>query len=213
MVRVKICSIASVEDAQAAVAAGADAIGLNFVQESPRCIAEQLASDIRLSLPPFVHVVGVFADRPMREVHRLATRLELDYIQLHGNEQADSLWHYQCPVIRAVRVREPESLELLPAWDDIAAAVLLDGRNRPGQRGEARFDPSLIEHARKATSRPIILGGGLTPENVAETVRSAQPFAVDVTSSVESEPGRKDPELMRRFVIRAKLLDAAPSVA
>jgi phosphoribosylanthranilate isomerase len=206
MVRVKICGIGSVEDAQAAVRAGADAIGLNFIPDSPRCITEQIASDIRLSLPPFIHVVGVFADRSMRDVHRLATRLELDYIQLQGNEHADSLWHYQCPVIRAVRVREPESLELLPAWDDIASAVLLDGRNRPGQRGEAKLELSLVEHARQMTARPIMIGGGLTPENVAEAIRVAQPFAVDVMSSVESSPGHKDEALMRNFVTQAKLL-------
>jgi phosphoribosylanthranilate isomerase len=206
MVRVKICGITSVEDALAAVQAGADALGLNFVPDSPRCISEQTASDIRLCLPPFVDVVGVFADRPMRDVHRLATRLELHYIQLHGLELADSLWHYKCPVIKAFRVKDEEMLQFVGAWDDVAAAVLLDGIGRPREHGGATFDWRLVEAARAATTRPLMIAGGLTPDNVAEAIRVALPFAVDVASGVETAPGKKDAALMRAFVGHAKSL-------
>jgi phosphoribosylanthranilate isomerase len=204
MTRVKICGLTSVEDALAAVRAGADAIGLNFVQDSPRHVSQAVAADIRIAIPPFVSVVGVFADAPMDLVHRLATRLELHYVQLHGMESADSLWHYRCPVIKAFRVKAVESLTLLPAWDDIASAILLDGAGRPGAHGGAQFDWSLVDRAREATARPIIIGGGLTPENVAQGIRVTRPFAVDVASGVEREPGRKDETLMRAFVARAK---------
>jgi phosphoribosylanthranilate isomerase len=202
--RVKICGLTSVEDALAAVRAGADAIGLNFVPSSPRCITETTAVEIRHALPPFVDVVGVFADAPMERVHRLATRLELHYIQLHGFESADSLWHYRCPVLKAFRVAAPEVLEMLPTWDDDAAAILLDGAGRKETPGGATFDWSLVEIAKARTSRPIILAGGLTPENVADAVRVTGTFAVDVASGVEREPARKDPDLMRAFVIAAK---------
>ncbi len=203
-VRVKICGLTSLEDAQAAVRAGADAIGLNFVPSSPRCVSEAVAADIRLALPPFIHVVGVFADAPMERVHRLATRLELDYVQLHGQESADSLWHYRCPVLKAFRVTSPDSLLLLPSWEDVATAVLLDGAGRPGKPGGATFDWSLVAMAREATALPIMIAGGLTPENVGAAIAATNAFAVDVASGVESEPGRKDEALMRAFVAAAK---------
>jgi phosphoribosylanthranilate isomerase len=204
MVRVKICGLTTVADALAAVDAGADAIGLNFVPDSPRCITENVAADIRLALPPFVHVVGVFADATMEHVHRLATRLELHYIQLHGMESADSLWHYRCPVIKAFRVRSPEVLHFLPAWDDVASAVLLDGAGRSPITGGRTFDWSLMEEARAATTRPIIIAGGLNPDNVAAAISATNAFCVDVASGVEVEPGKKDHALMREFVQRAK---------
>jgi phosphoribosylanthranilate isomerase len=203
-VRVKICGLTSVEDARAAVRAGADAIGLNFVQSSPRCVTEAVAVDIRLALPPFVHVVGVFADAPMERVHRLATRLELDYVQLHGLEAADSLWHYKCPVLKAFRVTSEDSLLFLPAWEDVAAAILLDGAGKPEAHGGVKFDWSLARAARAATALPIVIAGGLNPENVAGAIQATEAFAVDVASGVEREPGRKDEELMRMFVAAAK---------
>jgi len=203
-VRVKICGITSVADADAAVRAGADAIGLNFVPDSPRFVEEAVAADIRQAVPPFVHVVGVFANLEMREVHRLATRLELHYIQLHGQERADSLWHYKCPVIRAIRVRDNESLEELERWDDVASAVLLDGLGRMDSHGGSMFDWTLIDAARQRTSRPIMVAGGLNAENVAAAIKTTRPFGVDVASGVELEPGKKDERLMRAFVRHAK---------
>ena len=206
MVRVKICGITSVEEAQEAVRAGADAIGLQFLADSPYCLTEQLASDIRLSLPPFIHVVGVFADRPMRDVHRLATRLELSYIQLQGSESADSLWHFKCPVIRSFRVKNEDILPLVGAWDDVAAAILIDGLGHMDDHDGPRFDWKLLEPVRASTSLPLMLGGPLAVDNVAEAVQRFQPFAVDANLGVERQPGRKDEGLMREFVIRAKQL-------
>lgn len=211
MVRVKICGITSVEEAQAAVRAGADAIGLQFLADSPYCLTEQLASDIRLSLPPFVSVVGVFADRPMRDVHRLATRLELTYVQLQGSEPADSLWHFKCPVIRAFRVRGPEILPLLGGWDDVAAAVLIDGLGTQDDHDGPGFDWKLLDAVRASTSLPLMLGGPLHTGNVAAAVEKMQPFAVDTNLGVERKPGRKDEGLMREFVIRAKTLHSPHS--
>lgn len=204
MTRVKICGLTSVDDALAAVRAGADVLGLNFVPTSPRCITENMAVEIRHAVPPLVDIVGVFADAPMERVHRLATRLELHYVQLHGFESADSLWHYKCPVLKAFRVQAPEVLELLPAWDDDAAAILLDGAGRKDSHGGATFDWSLVARAKELTSRPIIIAGGLTPQNVAEAVRVTGAFAVDVASGVEDEPCKKDEALMRAFVMAAK---------
>ncbi len=207
MVRVKICGITSVEDAQAAVRAGADAIGLNFVPHSPRAVTESVASEIRLSIPPFVHVVGVFADATMDHVHRLSNRLELHYVQLHGSERPDSLWHYRSSVIRAVRVKDVEALLTLAPWDDVASAILLDGAGLEGMHGGAKFDWSLVEAARQQVTRPLMIAGGLTPENVADAIAATKPFAVDVASGVESAPGKKDESLMREFVRRAKFAE------
>jgi phosphoribosylanthranilate isomerase len=207
--RVKICGITCAEDALAAVAAGAAGLGFMFFRGSKRYIAPEAALAICRQLPPFVAKVGVFVDAPVTEVRAAVAACGLDTVQLHGTEtpaQCASL--APVPVIKAFRVADETSL--LPLAEFPVAAWLLDSYV-PGELGGtgARFNWDLAVRAR-ALGRPIILAGGLTPENVGEAVRRVRPFGVDVSSGVESAPGRKDPDRMRAFVAAAK---AAGSVS
>lgn len=208
MTKVKICGVTNLEDAQAAVEAGADAVGLNFYPPSPRCVDLNTAREIAAALPPFVTRVGIFVDRDLEERQRIAAACGLDAIQLHGQEtpaecQAAGPWR---SVIKAFRVRGPETLEELAAYAGVVQAWLLDTyvRGQPGGTGETFNWGLAVEARRRFPHVPLILAGGLTPENVAEAVQWVQPYAVDVAGGVEREPGRKDYDRMWEFVRRAK---------
>lgn len=198
MTQVKICGVTTVEDALAAVDAGADSIGLNFHPPSARFVDLEKARAIREALGDSVKVIGVFVDRPPAEVKQVATELSLDAVQLHGSETAQAFFPFSFPVIRALRVRGPESLHGLDDWIE-SAALLLDGGGAVGAFGGVAFDWSLAK--RKSESHPPLwLAGGLNPGNVADAVRQTRPALVDVASGVESSPGRKDEALMRAFI-------------
>ncbi len=201
LVRVKICGVTSVADARAAADAGADAVGLMFYERSPRRVDLDTAAAIGRALPPFVVRVGVFVDAAEAFIHEAAARCGLSALQLHGDETPDFCRRFALPVIKAFRIRGPESLRALAAYD--TAAWLLDSYvpGHPGGTG-ARFNWELVRGVPSGT--PIILAGGLTPENVADAVRRTRPYAVDVSSGVESAPGRKDPARMRAFVAAAR---------
>lgn len=205
MVRVKICGITSAGDAMAAVAAGADALGFNFFGPSPRYIEPERAHAIRVSLPPFVATVGVFVDEDPEKVNRICRDCGLQYAQLHGHESPRRAARVKAAhVIKAIRVREEKDLKELGRYD--AAAYLLDAYvpNLPGGTGQT-FDWEL---ARRAASRgKVILAGGLTPDNVAVAVAAARPYAVDVASGVEEEPGVKSRKLVTNFVRAAKSVE------
>lgn len=196
--RVKICGITRLEDALLAVELGASALGFNFYPPSPRYIAPAEARAIIRQLPPFVMAVGVFADET-ESGHIVAVGQEAGVaaIQLHGPRFPavnSGLGGY--PLIRAVAVREDFRSEVLRSLE--AGAYLLDAfdPNRHGGTGRP-FDWSLARDAGRFG--PIILAGGLTPENVGQAIRKVRPFAVDVASGVESDPGRKDPAKLRAF--------------
>ena len=201
-VRVKICGITSLEDAVAAVNAGADALGFMFYERSPRRITVDMAAVIKNALPPFVVRVGVFADAA-ENVVRSTMVCGLNALQFHGNEPPEFLKRFS-PVttIKAFRMQNAGSLALLPSYN--TSAWLLDSYT-PAQLGGTgnTFNWDLACQARKL-GRPIILAGGLTPENVAEAVRKVRPYAVDVSSGVESAPGRKDPAKVAAFIQAAK---------
>lgn len=197
-VRSKICGITRIEDALAAVQAGADAIGFVFYPKSPRAVTFQQARDIIRALPPFVTTVGLFVNTSRCEMGELLDAVPLDLLQFHGDEiVADcDCWHR--PYIKAVRVK---------AGDDIAAAcrafpsasgILLDTyvEGVPGGTGEA-FDWSLIP---QGLSKPIILAGGLTPDNVAAAIAQVRPYAVDVSGGVEASRGIKDHAKIQAFI-------------
>lgn len=198
-VRVKICGITRVEDARAAAAAGADAVGLVFCRDSPRCVDPGLARFIARAIPPFVSRVGVFVDAAPDEIRDRIRDIPLDAVQLHGDESPAACRGLPARVIKGFRIRDAASLSQLAAYADVADAVLLDAWSgtAPGGTGTA-FDWSLA--CRPRTGLPLILTGGLTPGNVAGAIRVVRPWGVDVSSGVESAPGLKDHARIREFV-------------
>lgn len=202
--RVKICGITNWRDARMALDAGADALGFNFYPKSPRCISPASAWDILRRLPRRVLFVGVFVNWGPEAVSTLAKSLRLAAVQLHGDEppRAVSAVSKSSPVVKAFRVTNGFHLPRLRSYSS-ASAFLLDGY-RAGLRGGSgnRFDWSVARRA--STYGPIVLAGGLTPENVAEAIATAQPMAVDVASGVESQTGKKDPRKVRDFVRAAR---------
>ncbi len=196
-VRVKICGITSLADALAAVAAGADALGFVFYPQSPRAVEPSQAADIIRRLPPFVTTVGLFVNENRTRIEEVVRTCGLDLIQLHGDEPPDACRFFDRQVIKALRVRDASSLEDADRYE--VAGLLLDAWSEKvyGGSGE-RFDWTLLQNF--AGRRPVILAGGLSPENVGEAIRTVRPYAVDVSSGVELEPGRKDPEKIRAFI-------------
>jgi len=201
VIRVKICGITNAEDARVAVAAGADALGFIFVEGTPRFIAPETAAGIIAQLPPFVTPVGVFWDHAPGHVKAVAEQCGLAALQFHGDEPPEALADHRLPVIKTIKVGAVVDFEAMSRYR--AAAFLLDSPARWSE-GEAR-EPIPWALAREAAGRrPIILSAGLTPDNVAEAARRVRPYGVDVNSGVEAHPGKKDPEKVRRFVMRAK---------
>ncbi|OEC52599.1 MULTISPECIES: phosphoribosylanthranilate isomerase [Pseudomonadaceae] len=197
-VRVKICGITRVEDALAAVAAGADAIGLVFYAPSPRAVTAEQARVIISALPPFVTTVGLFVDMPGEELDSVLATVPLDLLQFHGDESPDVCRRHGRPYLKALRIRPGDDVPALIERYSDASGVLLDTYvpGTPGGTGEA-FDWSLVP---SAPSRPVVLAGGLTPGNVAEAIRRVRPYAVDVSGGVEAAKGIKDPVLIRAFI-------------
>jgi phosphoribosylanthranilate isomerase len=192
-VKVKLCGITNWTDARRAVEAGAQFLGFNFYRPSPRYIQPAAARRIIRRLPDSIATVGVFVNESEANMLAIARRVGLDYLQLHGDEPPDQVARLRrrIPVIKAVRVRDsfqPKQLDSIgPVY-----AILLDGfdAHRHGGTGKT-FNWRLARGS--IGSRRIFLAGGLTPENVAEAIRVARPYAVDVCSGVEARPGRKDP--------------------
>ncbi len=205
MTRVKICGITSEQDAAAAVAAGADALGFVFVPGTPRQVPAALAAEITRRLPPFVAAVGVFANQPLEEVLAISGQCRLQAVQLHGDEPEAFSRALPLKVIRALRVRGEESLAPLRSYP--ADAFLLDAfvEGRWGGTG-VTISWELARQAKGPT--PIILAGGLTPETVGEAVRLVCPYGVDVSSGVEHSPGRKDHQKVREFIANVRSADA-----
>jgi phosphoribosylanthranilate isomerase len=215
VLRVKICGITRLEDALGCVEAGADALGFIFVEGTPRYVSPERAAAIIRRLPPFVTPVGVFWDHPAGHVKAVAEACGLRALQFHGDESPEELAQYALPVIKTVKLppasaaAETDVLRVFRlALPRPAAAVLLDSAARWSE-GEAR-EPvewraaAAVAAACRAEGRPVILSGGLTPDNVARAVAVVKPYAVDVNSGVESEPGRKDLRRVRRFIAEAR---------
>lgn len=215
MVKVKICGITNPEDARLAVEAGADALGFIFVEHTPRFVTpEQVASIIR-RLPPFVTPVGVFWDHPRGHVKAVAETCGLRALQFHGDEPPEDLAGYDLPIIKTIKLPPVSTIEGLPEskvgdvgqrlrYRAVAAALLVDTAARWSE-GEAREPIEWRLAAMLGNGRvPLILSGGLTPDNVARAVEVVTPYAVDVNSGVEAAPGRKDPDKVRRFIAAAR---------
>ncbi|MEW6727143.1 MAG: phosphoribosylanthranilate isomerase [Bacillota bacterium] len=199
MVRVKICGIRDEITAQAAVEAGADALGFVFAP-SPRRIEPEAARAIIAGLPPFVCAVGVFVDAPAEAVRAIAARCGLQVLQFHGNEPPDYCTSFDRPVIKALRFCGPDDLARIRGFD--VRAVLVD-TFVPGQAGGTGRALDWAKLRGLDWPRPLVLAGGLTPENVASAVAAVRPWAVDVSSGVETG-GAKDHEKIRAFIRSAK---------
>lgn len=201
-VRSKICGITRVEDALAAAAAGADAIGLVFYAKSPRAVSVTQARQIIAALPPFVTTVGLFVDAGRDELRQILAQVPLDLLQFHGDERAEQCEGHGRPYIKALRVKAGDDVAAQVARYPGAAGVLLDTfvEGVPGGTGLA-FDWSLVP---AGLSKPVILAGGLTPENVAAAIARVRPYAVDVSGGVESAKGIKDADKVRAFIRAAQ---------
>lgn len=201
MIRVKICGITNREDAEAAVAAGADALGFIFVRDTPRYLTPESAREIVRALPPFVVPVGVFAGSPLPVVEAAVEHCGLGTVQLHGGEDAAFAAALHVRVIRSVRIRDARSLEGLAGYP--AHAFLLDAYAEDRIGGSGRRIPLELLQAAGRLGR-IVVSGGLTPENVGEVVAAVRPYGVDCCSGVERAPGLKDHARIRAFVARAR---------
>ena len=201
MTRVKICGLTSIEDAVAAVDAGADAIGLNFWSGSVRRCPEDMAAEIAAQVRGKTLLVGVFVDAPLSEIRRISAAVGLDCVQLHGGEPPELLAQLLPHAYKALRVRGTSIAAEVARYP--GEHVLLDAyvKGMPGGTG-AVFDWTLAEQI--ARVRKLTLAGGLTADNVADAVRAVRPFCVDTASGVESAPGVKDAALVRRFIVQAK---------
>ncbi len=200
MTRVKICGITNLDDARLAVEYGADALGFVFYEGSPRHVFPETVREIISHLPPFVTTVGVFVNASPQEIREVMDLAGLDVVQLHGDEPQEECSLFP-RVIKAFRVRELSDIERLKGYS--VSAYLLDAYDPevPGGTGQT-FNWDIAVEAKKYG--PIILAGGLTPENVADAVSRVRPYAVDVSSGVEAQKGKKDHEKMRLFIERVK---------
>jgi phosphoribosylanthranilate isomerase len=201
MTRVKVCGLTTLEDARMCAEAGVDAIGLNFWSGSVRRVDEPTARAIADALRGRVLLVGVFVDAPAEELERIRARVGLDCLQLHGDEPAELVTRFLPHVYKALRVKDGSVIESVRRYP--GEHVLLDAYvpGLPGGTG-ATFDWSVARAV--GQERKVTLAGGLTPDNVADAVRAAAPYCVDTASGVESSPGRKDRDMVREFVERAR---------
>jgi len=196
--RAKICGITRVEDALAAVAAGADAIGLVFYAPSPRHVEPKQAAAICAALPPFVTTVGLFVNADEEEVRGVLNKVPLGLLQFHGDEKAEDCRRFARPWIKAVRMAEDVDLTAVAAEYHGAQALLLDSYQKgvPGGTGHA-FDWARVP---ADLEMPVILAGGLGPDNVTDAIRQVHPYAVDVSSGVEQDKGIKDADKIIAFM-------------
>lgn len=197
---VKLCGITTPEDATLAAEAGADAVGLVFWPGSPRRVDAPAARRIGAALPPLVLRVGVFVDAPPGELAAVADEAGLDLLQLHGREAPADCARMPRRCLKALRVGPGFRPEEADAFAAAASGILLDTRavEAPGGTGRS-FDWAVAREVR-ARVPFLVLAGGLTPENVGDAIRTVRPDAVDVSSGVESVPGRKDPAKVRAFM-------------
>ena len=200
-VKVKICGMTNLKDVKVAVDGGVDAVGFIFYKKSPRLVTMQTVREIVLELPPFVDSVGVFVDETAEQINKIADRCNLDRVQLHGDESPAFCKKIRRRVIKAIRVKDIQSLKKLSDYP--VSSFLLDTFSEDQYGGTGKvFDWNLAYPAKKYG--PIILAGGLTPINVHQAIQRIQPYGVDVCSGVESQPGIKDHKKMQAFLKNVK---------
>jgi len=204
--RIKVCGITEPEDARIAVAAGADGLGFIFVPQSPRHIDPDMVRKITRELPPLVDAVGVFVDEEMEVVEEIMQYCCLSFIQLHGSETPDYCEKISCRVMKSFSIGQATKSEDFAPYAEAVSGFLLDTLHKDMAGGTGQtFDWQLLEHIKPPG--PFVLAGGLTPDNVGDAIRQVKPFAVDVNSGVEYQPGRKDPDKLRSFVQAVRKAD------
>jgi len=196
--RVKICGITRAQDALKAVELGVDAIGLVFYEKSPRAISIEEARTIIQKMPPFISIVGLFVDPSPKDVAAILHRVSLDLLQFHGDEIPSECSAYGKPYIKAIKVKDDLDIAAEVKKYTTARGILLDSYDPkiPGGTGRV-FDWSKIP---KQLDKPLILAGGLTPENVWQAITKVRPYAVDVSGGIEIEKGIKDQDKMIAFM-------------
>ena len=208
--RVKICGITNLDDALICYEHGADALGFIFASESPRYISSDTCAKITRALPPFCERIGVFVDLPPQQVAQIANQCHLSAVQLHGHiENNDYIQELarliNIPIIRAIRIQSSDVTELtqviklLPG--DLLQALLIDG---PGKQ-KVPFET--FNSIRKETMLPVILAGAIDAENIKTIIHELNPKSIDLCSSLESQPGKKDPDKIKRFFKEIKKVD------
>lgn len=195
--RIKICGLTRAEDAQLAVALGADAVGFVFWPGSPRVVTAEHVRSITATLPTLVTRVGVFVNMPVVEVARIVAMARLDVAQLHGEENPDDYRAVAARLIKGTTITDDEAMAAARALT-LDVMPLVDAHD-PTRRGGTGQRADWKRAAELARERPVILAGGLTPENVADAVRQVRPWGVDVSSGVETAPGVKGPDRLRAF--------------
>nr|MBU1328219.1 phosphoribosylanthranilate isomerase [Candidatus Omnitrophota bacterium] len=211
-VRVKFCGITSVEDRNNAIAAGADAIGIVFFKDSPRFVALKKAERIVKDMPPFISAVGVFVNEVLEFIEECVERCDLNAVQLHGDEDVKYCFKFKdlnlkgVKLIKGIRIKDKESLVSIENCP--SDAIILDAYKKGMYGGTGQgFDRSLAIIA-KEYGKNIILSGGLNPDNVYNIIKEIKPYGVDVSSGIESSPGKKNIELMERFIEEVKRAEA-----
>ena len=200
-VKVKICGMTNLKDVKIAVDGGVDAVGFIFYKKSPRSVTMQAVRKIVLELPPFVDSVGVFVNETAEQINKIADHCKLDRVQLHGDESPAFCKKIRRRVIKAIRVKDIQSLKKLSDYP--VSSFLLDTFSEDQYGGTGKvFDWNLAYPAKRYG--PIILAGGLTPNNVRQAIQRIQPYGVDVCSGVESQPGIKDQKKMKAFLKNVK---------
>lgn len=218
--RVKICGLTDPTEARHIAELGADAIGLVFA-DSSRKVDPRQARQVTAALPAFVTVVGVFVDTSPEEINHIAEDVGLDLIQLHGRESPDMAASLNRPCIKAIRVRDASFVETVSQWVEPAAAqgyvrgILLDAYDPRARGGTGRtFNWQLLNDARRdgrlGADVPVILAGGLGPGNAADAIHAVHPYGLDVSSGVESSPGRKDLAAVEAFLAAVRQADGIP---
>ena len=210
MTRIKICGLTREQDVDAAVAAGADAIGFVFYPPSPRYVTAQRAAELARRIPPFVDVVGLFVNEPPESVHGVCASVPLNLLQFHGDEDAAYCRQFSRPYLRAARVRPGLDLVEFAGLFPDARGLLLDAFVEGYGGGGHVFDWTLIPPGMPGF---LVLSGGLTAENVGDAMRRVRPVAVDVSSGVEIEgragKGIKDHDRIAAFVAAVRAADGA----
>ena len=205
--RVKICGITRREDAHAAVAAGADAVGMVFYADSPRAVSISMAAEIVAGLSPFVTTVGLFVNADKQDVQSVLAQVPLDCLQFHGDESPEYCEQFKRPYIKVIRVNEQTDVLAAAERFSHAQALLLDTyiKGIPGGTGQT-FNWQLIP---KQVNKPIILAGGLTPANVGAAIKTVYPYAVDVSGGVEASKGIKDSNKIKQFIDEVQCIGTA----